>query len=54
MSSPADQTVRQGWLAVLASAEPDEVHQAWEALDGSAELTTIRAPEIGLVMAPRA
>jgi alpha-D-ribose 1-methylphosphonate 5-triphosphate synthase subunit PhnG len=41
---------RQAWLGVLAQAAPEEVAEAWAALEVAPEYEVLRPPETGLVM----
>lgn len=56
MAMPAtdrkDLTARRShWLGVLAKAQCRELEQAFAALSGVPEMSLLRAPEVGLVMA---
>ncbi len=51
MDGQVDIEERRHWLAVLATAPPDALQAAWDALDAPPQLVPLRAPEIGLVMA---
>lgn len=41
---------RREWLSVLAKARPEEVAQAWEALDERPDYSALRTPELGLIL----
>lgn len=46
-----DIAARRCWLAVLARASREELEAHWAGLDPTPAMTTLRPPEIGLVMA---
>lgn len=50
--SPAAQSApeRRTWLSVLAKAPPGDVIAAWDGLSERPAYTTLRAPEIGMVL----
>jgi alpha-D-ribose 1-methylphosphonate 5-triphosphate synthase subunit PhnG len=53
MSGTVDGTSdrRRRWLSVLAKAPVEEIEQVLAAIGGLPEMTLLRAPEVGLVMA---
>ena len=45
-----DTAERQGWMALLAKANSDDLEAAWEVLENKPAWRLLRKPEIGLVM----
>jgi alpha-D-ribose 1-methylphosphonate 5-triphosphate synthase subunit PhnG len=45
-----ERKLRQGWMATLAKALPEEVEEAWERLPEKPAYVFLRAPQVGLAM----